>query len=695
MPLSPARLTPRGVLSPNPFASAQTTNIKDAIMRGNVETVEEKLSNAALSTETLQDLLKYAFDRNSNPAIKEAFLEHGNCNPESALALAVQYNDIALAKQAMRRGADPEKITVNNRPTEEMRKLLTYARRLNKLYPPGCSTDTESDLDRALRNGMLDDDAKTQACSLLEQKFPEETIPQAWQHAVKNKQLDVQRAILLLLADTDPYFRVLQDAQATDKGVAKVMKEIPYFSPKRGWPENFNCMASFLGKKISIECRHLVEHMQKEQQQHPQGKFDYAQFASLEAITAHVSYDTEANYNYLSNHAAEVHLLHNHDFGLALAQQLTALATQGALPQSKFILLKSIGHAMSVQLTVKEEGSNPCYVANFFDPTCTTSHVRVASASLRTFDMLKLENFVSESEIYDDYYPASENLSAMFVRPASQNGQAGTESAQEPVKNRIFTSSIKDEEINAAALHHMLANGFSGDLRLLKNKIKIDKELLAAKRTTGTPGLFTALQNGYTDTIKAFGELLELVPTTDRAELLASKTAKGLPGFGKALQEGHADAIKAFGELLKLVPSEKERTELLAAKSTNGVSGLSMALFCGQADAVKAFGELLELVSPKERAKLLAPKDAKGTSGLAQALKGGKLEALEQYIAIIMKTAPALNAQERADLLTYIRKSHAVQRLRMWFDLSYYSSLKEQHPDFYACFKKMENDLKS
>ena len=621
-------------------------------MRGNIETVEEKLSNAALSAETLQDLLKYACERNGGPAVKKALLKHGNCNPESALALAVQYNDIALAKQAMRRGADPEKTTVNNRPTEEMRKLLTYARRLNKLYPPGCSTDTESDLDRALRNGMLDDDAKTQACSLLEQKFPEETIPEAWQHAVKNKQLDMQRAILLLKADTDPYFRVEQDTQVTDKGVTEVMKEIPYLSPKRGWPKNLNCKTTFPGTKMRIACRHFVERRQEVQQQHPQGKFDDAQFENLEAIAANVPYDTEAKHAHLQNHATEVHLLHNHDFGQALAQQLTSLAAEGKFPQSKFILLTSIDHAMGVRLTVKEKDGNLRYVAELFDPNRTTSHMHVASASLRTFEMLTLENFMFEPELYEDYYPASENFSTMFVRPSPPIEQAMTESAQGAVKDRMLTNSIKDEDINGTAVWHMLENGFAGDLRLLKNKkITIDKELLAAKNHAGTPGFFTVLQNGHADAIRAFGELLEQVPLEERAELLAAKRVDGVPGFYMALQNGHADAINAYGELLNLVTSE-------------------------------------------ERAKLLAPKDAEKNSGLAQALKVGKLEALEQYIAIVMKTASALNAQECADLLTYIRKSHAVQRLRMWFDLSYYSSLKERHPGFYARFKKMENDLK-
>ena len=203
-----------------------------------------------------------------------------------------------------------------------------------------------------------------------------------------------------------------------------------------------------------------------------------------------------------------------------------------------------------------------------------------------------------------------------------------------------------------------------------------------------------ALQNGHADVIQAFGELLEeLVPENQRAELLllAAKDVKNLPGLYFALQKGHADAIRAFGKLLLLVP-EDQRAELLAAKDINGVPGLYAALMIGNTDAIHEFGELLHQVSPKERAQLLAI-TVNGCSGLAEALKEGKLEALEQYIEIVKKTEPVLSAQDRAALLTYIRKSHAVQKWGMWFNTSHYEALKKKNPDFHFRFTEMLNAL--
>ena len=633
------------------LASVEIAALKEAITHENNDAVREKLQNANLSPEAMQDLLEHAFEKNSSPAVKQTLLQYPNCTPLSALALAVKHDDIFSAKQSLLQGGDPEKITSAFPSSGDMRALLTYVRRKNKLYPPDASSAQDTDLDYALRDAWLSDEAKEMAKSLLDQEIQKRDISDVWQDAVENKRLDLQRAILLLKADTDRCFRVKQKGQVTDKGVAEVMKEIPYFSPKRGLPRNFNCEIKFRDADNElIECRHLVEHRQQVQEQDPQGKFNDDHFASEEAIKSHVSYDTDAKYRYLHNHAMEAHLLYNRDFGKALVKQFIVMAAEGKTSRSKLITLTSTNHAMSVRLRVKEEKGKPCYVAELFDPNHTTSHVRVASSSLHTFETLTLKDFIDTTN-YQGYYPETDKLSIMLGRPSLQAEPSMTTLEQDYTKNRKLTSCI--EEVNSTALRHMLTYGFAEDIKLLKNKITVDKELLAAKDADGTPGLYMALEAGYADTITAFGELLELLSSeSERAELLAAKDVDGTAGFYMALQEGHADAIKSFGELLKLIP-------------------------------------------PADRATLLAPEDSEGISALASALEDGKLEALKQYIAIVKETAPSLGSQERAGLLKYIRQSHGQKRLGLWSNFSYYSSLKKQDPDFYSQFKEMKMALKS
>ena len=691
-----SNITARPVTTPL-FPETPAEAIKNAMAHRDDKAARQQIASATLSPGALQDLLAHAFLQNRSLAIKEALLHHPACDlptRQIALELAVQHNDRPLAQQALQQGADPEKITARPQ-ADAMRFLLTYARRKNKLYPPNASRDQDTDLDRALQNG-LDDRAREAAWKLLSETASGKHAREGWRNAVKAKQLDVQRALLLLYADRDRGFRLLQEDAVTDQGVAEVMKEIPYFSPKRKLLQNFNCKATFSGtNKKKIECRHLAEHRQSVQERSPQIKFDDAQFASTEEIAIQVSYNTEAKYSHLLAHATEACLFHNRDFGKTLVQQFAAMATEGEA--SRLILLTSTGHAMSVGLKRKVKDGKLHYVVELFDPNLTTSHVRIASDSLSTLETLTLENLIDGAALYKQYYPEPDGLSMMFVRPPPQEEQAMTGPAQGAVESRTLTSSIEDKEINATALWHMLGNGFAGDLRRLKGEIASRPEterieLLAAKDARNTPGLFIALQEGHADAIKAFGELLLLVPEDQRAALLAAKDARNLPGLFIALQEGRVDAIKAFGELLLMVP-EDQRAALLAAKDARNLPGLFIALREGRADAIRVFGELLLMVPAEQRAGLLAAKSAKGKSGLAAALEAGKLEALEQYVEIVKKTAPALSARERAALLKDIRQSHAVQIFGVWFNFSHYEALQKEHPDFHLRFQEMENAL--
>ena len=666
--------TPRFTETPVEHAA-----IKNAMARQDDNAVLQQIDEANLSPDALQDLLAHAFLQNRSLAIKEALLRHPACDlpiRQTALELAVQHNDHPLAQQALQQGADSGKITARPQ-ADAMRFLLTYARRKNKLYPPNASRDQDTDLDRALQNG-LDDRAREAARKLLDQATSGKDVREAWRDAVKAKQLDVQRALLLLKVDRDRGFRLKQEDAVTDQGVAEVMKEIPYFSPKRGLPQNFNCQARFSGTNKEIECRHLVEHRQSEQERSPQIKFDDAQFASKESIAAHVSYDTEAKYRHLLAHATEARLLHNRDFGKALVQQFAAMAAEGEA--SRLIMLTSTNHAMSVQLRLKEKDGKPHYVAALFDPNLTTSHVRIASDSLLTLETLTLENVIDGEDLYNDYYPEPDGLSMMFVRPSAQEGQAMTEPARGTVENRTLTSSIEDREINPTALFYMLETGCAGDLRRLRGEIasrpeKERIELLAAKNAKGVPGLCMALQDGHADAIKAFGELLLLVPEDQRAALLAAKNAEGVPGLYMALQEGHVDAIKAFGELLLLVP-EGQRAALLVAKNAKGYPGLYMALQDGHADTVRAFGELLLLAPEDQRTALLAAKDDRNHPGLYFALRAGHAGAIEAFGELLL-----LVPEDQRAVLLAAKNANG--------DPGFYMALQNGHADAIEAFAEL------
>ncbi len=377
-------------------------------------------------------------------------------------------------------------------------------------------------------------------------------------------------------------------------------------------------------------------HQQEVQASNLQIKFDYGQFQDPATIADQVKPDTETKYLALKAQATETHLIANQQFGRFLVAQFNAMAAENKATRQ--ILVLSTNHAMNLSLRIKNKNGMKSYVARFFDPNRTTGSVRSKVGSLKTMETQELGSYLDGHHLLKEYYPESNAASMMYIRPPVQERQ--TRSLR-VVDNRMLTSCIKDSEINAATMLHLLDGGFADDLRRLRNEIARRPEaerieLLATKTADGTPGLFVALQDDHADTIKAYGELLEHVPEKDRAELLAAKRADGIPGLAMALYRGNADVVEAYGVALQQVP-EKDRAGLLAAKNTDGTPGLFMALLAGKADAIKAYGALLRHVPEEDRAELLAAKTADGIPGLHMALQNNHADAVKAYEELLQQ----------------------------------------------------------
>lgn len=199
--------------------------LENAITCQDENKVRQLLTTSILLPGALWSLLVHALRKKSSLAIKDALLQHPACPPQQALELAIRHKDLFTARQALQKGANPERATLSPTVASSMRALLTYARRKNKLYPPDALYGVETNLDRALRNG-LDECIQAEARYLLFQATSGQNIQEAWQYAVNNNRLDIQRAILLLHADRNPSFCLKQEGLVTNRAVAEVMKEI-------------------------------------------------------------------------------------------------------------------------------------------------------------------------------------------------------------------------------------------------------------------------------------------------------------------------------------------------------------------------------------------------------------------------------------------------------------------------------------
>ncbi|WP_092460275.1 ShET2/EspL2 family type III secretion system effector toxin [Candidatus Ichthyocystis sparus] len=193
---------------------------------------------------------------------------------------------------------------------------------------------------------------------------------------------------------------------------------------------------------------------------------------------------------------------------------------------------------------------------------------------------------------------------------------------------------------------------------LLKGSISDDRfvgvifELLKARTSEGIDGLFMSLKKGNTDSVLAFGLLLdnflsmkvyiEDITLFGMAfDLLMCKSDGGIPGLFEAMQNGHHETVGAFVKLLEKLMLFKDDIsagyfnntllDLVRSRRSDGVSGLSVALENDFPEVVRSYFTLLRLI-PKD--KLVDVLLALNASGVPAVLLAGE-ETLGAYLGMI------------------------------------------------------------
>ncbi len=221
-------------------------------------------------------------------------------------------------------------------------------------------------------------------------------------------------------------------------------------------------------------------------------------------------------------------------------------------------------------------------------------------------------------------------------------------------KSPIFTVLYKGHASSISAFALLVDK-----LILMKDCISHDKlvsmifKLLKARTSTNIDGLFIALQEGNTDSVTAFGSLLdkfismkgyiEDITLIDMLfDLLMCKSGNNnITGLFMAMQEGHHGAVGAFRELLKKIMIFRDSMlseyfnnlllDTVIPRRSDGTTGLFMALKNNFPEVVKFYGPFLNLVPKDELVNILVASDI---SGMPAALFAGK-EALDSYFSII------------------------------------------------------------
>ncbi len=226
----------------------------------------------------------------------------------------------------------------------------------------------------------------------------------------------------------------------------------------------------------------------------------------------------------------------------------------------------------------------------------------------------------------------------------------------------------KNNTGSVLAFGNLLGNVFIlKDVMGAKKLANLIFRLLSYKDDKGMSVLFYAFQEGYADTVRAFGTLMDRlllmkgnIPGNDMASMIFRLLESRGLGFGVlffSLCNGYSDIVFAFSELMDRLLVMKGDIhdndmanmifKLLMSRHDTGDTGLFIALQEGQADAVIAFGGLVskfvllrhsipEAMFNSMMLDILMATSGDGISGILVSLGKGDINAVTAYSSLLV-----------------------------------------------------------
>jgi hypothetical protein len=350
------------------------------------------------------------------------------------------------------------------------------------------------------------------------------------------------------------------------------------------------------------------------------------------------------------------HLVSEQQFGRyvgAIAQTLAA----GGDPASVNVLLYTDGHAMALHVERKVKDGQRSYNAKVFDPNNTGNYKRIdiKTQTPEALAHLKFQDFLIDPDI-EGYAMAGEPLTlAAVVVEDSFNLQ---------LPQLHFSATAEADQLpSKSELHMAMTIGTRGAIATMADRLVGHAgylpegelfELLAAKADDGVPALAMAMQEGDTQTMQSFVDLLSRMslPVAALVPLLAATNGEGVSGLHIAMEDGHANAVGTFASALNQLglPSEA-KTELMNARRADRVTGLYVAMAYGKTNTVAAFAQALGTLglNREQQFDLIAAKDPKDRPAVLIALTKQQYESAAA--GFDMFTALDVDPQHALDLL--------------------------------------------
>ncbi|WP_176696143.1 ShET2/EspL2 family type III secretion system effector toxin [Candidatus Ichthyocystis sparus] len=394
-------------------------------------------------------------------------------------------------------------------------------------------------------------------------------------------------------------------------------KAYPYISPR-----NHERICYFNGKvKVSgniVDCKHLSAlFMLKGIDCYAQGNRVKVNklFTSEDSIKKETPTDIQDLYKTIFRKSCGRHIIPCNNFGNFLYE--VSLKTNPK--EQRFFLLESSTHSMSFTVSHKvkeyQEFTLDTWVVNFFDPNRTNVTSRSEVCDPR--DFLKLETFSLKRFINRDLY-------ALYFSPIDTDSEEENECIVYEYSDKIGAnfkfstlSALSQYDVSACLVYHVMYDENASfclkdipqRISLCVNK-EIRRKVFFAKNSRGVTALYAAMEQGKSQSVKAYSHLLQALSSDEQIDLLPellNYKSEGVPALFIAMQEGHMQCVNEFTSLLegqlKLIKGRVSVDSfvdtvfnILLAKRDDGVSALLIGSCVDNADLVASYANLLDKV---------------------------------------------------------------------------------------------------
>ncbi|WP_092481380.1 ShET2/EspL2 family type III secretion system effector toxin, partial [Candidatus Ichthyocystis sparus] len=209
-------------------------------------------------------------------------------------------------------------------------------------------------------------------------------------------------------------------------------------------------------------------------------------------------------------------------------------------------------------------------------------------------------------------------------------------------------------------------------VRMIFSLLRYDSEYESSRLPMH--GLFFALANGHSDSVRAFSELVDrllvmrgCVPDEDMADMiykLINPSYNGDHGLFFALANGHSDTVLALGEMISskfmlLSGCVSERgfsfmmLRILSAMNSNNMPGIFASLLNNNVYVVEAYASLLIHASKVIRRRIFCIKDGDGSPAIYRFMECDKPESFIAYDHFLQ----SLSCDEQVELLPELLSS--------------------------------------